>query len=93
MVRHQTPANYGVVPPVMPNYNSKNIKGYSFDIVKAKKLMEEAGFPGGKGFPEVTLNINEGGGRNTQMAEAIQNMLKEIGVTVKLQLLAVCTAP
>lgn len=81
------PASNGVVPPVMPNYNSKNIKGYSFDIVKARKLMEEAGFPGGKGFPEVTLNINEGGGRNTQMAEAIQNMLKEIGVTVKLQLL------
>jgi len=81
------PAVYGVVPPVMPNYNAKNIKGYSFDLEKAKKLMEEAGFPGGKGFPEVTLNINEGGGRNTQMAEAIQNMLKEIGVTVKLQLL------
>lgn len=81
------PAIYGVVPPVMPNYNSKNIKGYNYDLVKAKKLMEEAGFPGGKGFPEVTLNINEGGGRNTQMAEAIQNMLKEIGVTCKLQLL------
>jgi oligopeptide transport system substrate-binding protein len=40
-----------------------------------------------KDFREVTLNINEGGGRNTQVAEAIQNMLKEIGVTVKLQLL------
>ena len=49
--------------------------------------MSEAGFPDGKGFPEVTLNINEGGGRNTQIAEAIQSMLKEIGVTVKLQLL------
>ncbi len=81
------PAVYGVVPPVMPNYNARNIKGYSYDLDKARKLMEEAGFPGGKGFPEVTLNINEGGGRNTQMAEAIQNMLKDIGVTVKLQLL------
>ncbi len=78
---------YGIVPPVMPNYNAKNIKGYSFDLEKAKQLMREAGYPDGKGFPEVTLNINEGGGRNTQIAEAIQNMLKEIGVTVKLQLL------
>ncbi len=81
------PGIYGIVPPVMPNYNAKNIKGYSFDLDKAKQLMSEAGFPGGKGFPEVTLNINEGGGRNTQIAEAIQSMLKEIGVTVKLQLL------
>jgi peptide/nickel transport system substrate-binding protein len=81
------PAIYGMVPPVMPNYNAKRIKGYSFDLAKAKQLMSDAGYPGGKGFPEVTLNINEGGGRNTQIAEAIQDMLREIGVTVKLQLL------
>lgn len=81
------PAIYGMVPPVMPNYDAKKIIGYTFDLVKAKQLMSDAGFSGGKGFPEVTLNINEGGGRNTQIAEAIQDMLKEIGVTVKLQLL------
>jgi len=81
------PAVYGMVPPVMPNYNAKQVKGYSFDLAKAKQLMIEAGYPGGAGFPEVTLNINEGGGRNTQIAEAIQDMLREIGVTVKLQLL------
>lgn len=81
------PAIYGMVPPVMPNYDAKKIKGYSFNLAKAKQLMSDAGFPGGKGFPEVTLNINEGGGRNTQIAEAIQDMLREIGVTVKLQLL------
>ncbi|MBL8015703.1 MAG: ABC transporter substrate-binding protein, partial [Ignavibacteria bacterium] len=81
------PAIHGMVPPVMPNYNAKKIKGYSFDLPKAKELMSQAGYPDGKGFPVVTLNINEGGGRNTQIAEAIQDMLKEIGVTVKLQLL------
>ena len=81
------PAIHGVVPPVMPNYNADKIKGYTFDLDKAKQLMSEAGYPGGKGFPEVILNINEGGGRNTQIAEAIQNMLKEIGVNIKLQLL------
>ncbi|MEO8513653.1 MAG: ABC transporter substrate-binding protein [Ignavibacteria bacterium] len=81
------PAIYGMVPPVMPNYNAKGIKGFTFDLAKAKQLMSDAGFPGGKGYPEVILNINEGGGRNTQIAEAIQDMLREIGVTVKLQLL------
>lgn len=81
------PAIHGMVPISMPNYDAKSIKGYSFDLQKARELMSEAGYPGGKGFPEVTLQINEGGGRNTQIAEAIQDMLKEIGVTVKLQLL------
>jgi oligopeptide transport system substrate-binding protein len=81
------PGIHGVVPPVMPNYNARNIKGYTYDLVKARQLMEEAGYPGGKGLPEIILQINEGGGRNTQIAEAIQGMLKEIGVTVKLQLL------
>lgn len=78
-------ANNGIVPPGMPGYDSRKIKGYSFDLEKARQLMSEAGYPGGKGFPEITLNLNEGGGRNSQVAEAIQNMLKEIGVTVKLQ--------
>src|SRR4030095_13834640 len=82
-----TPDVHGIVPPSMPNYDVKNIKGYSFDLPKAKQLMSEAGYPGGKGFPEVTLNINEGGGRNIQVMEAIQNMLKELGINIKIQTL------
>jgi len=69
----------------MPDYNTEGIKGYSFDLEKAKKLLEEAGYPGGKGLPELTLQINSGGDRNIQIAEAIQNMLKEVGITMKLQ--------
>ena len=80
-------AFYGIVPPAMPDYNAKEIKGYRYDLSKAKELMKEAGYPNGEGFPEVTLQINEGGGDNIQIAEAIQSMLKEIGVTVKLQIL------
>ena len=80
-------AFYGIVPPAMPDYDSEVIDGYEHDIVKAKELMKEAGYPDGTGFPEVTLQINEGGGRNIQIAEAIQSMLKAIGVTVKLQIL------
>ncbi|MBE2256323.1 MAG: ABC transporter substrate-binding protein [Ignavibacteria bacterium] len=78
-------ATHGFVPPSMPDYNTEGIKGYSFDLEKAKKLLEEAGYPGGKGLPELTLQINSGGDRNIQIAEAIQNMLKEVGITMKLQ--------
>jgi len=81
------PCEHGLVPPVMPDYNSASIKGYYFDLQKARDLMKQAGYPGGKGFPAITLQLNSGGGRNTQIAEAIQTMLIEnLGITVKLKM-------
>ena len=40
--------------------------------------MSEAGFPGGKGFPKIVLDIDEGGGIHKRVAEEIQKQLKEI---------------
>lgn len=78
------PGIYGVVPPSMPGYDYKAIKGYAYDKDKAKQMLTEAGYPDGKGLGEITLQINDGGGRNSQVAEAIQSMLKEVGITMKL---------
>jgi oligopeptide transport system substrate-binding protein len=81
-------AQYGMVPPCFANYDAKKIKGYNFDVDKARKLMAEAGYPNGKGFPEVTLELNSGGSRNTQIAEVVQKMLQEnIGVNVKMSVI------
>ena len=35
------PAIYGIVPPVMPNYDATSIKGYSFDLEKAREVYAE----------------------------------------------------
>lgn len=80
-------ANFGIVPPSMPNYEYRKIQGYNFDLEKAKRLLKEAGYPDGKGFPDAVLQINSGGDRNIQIAESIQNMLKEIGINMKLNIL------
>ena len=76
--------SYGIVQPSIDKYDFKSIKGYSLDVEKAKKLMAEAGYPNGKGLPEIHLQINSGGqDRNRKVASVIKNMLKEnIGVEV-----------
>lgn len=78
--------HHGIVPPSMPGYPIDRVKGYTFDADRARELMAEAGYPNGDGFPDVTLQYNEGGGRNTTIAEAIQQELrKNIGVDVELK--------
>ena len=71
------PGIYGIVPPSFKEYDSKSLKGFYFDPDKARKLLAAGGYPGGKGFPKLTLQINSGGSRNIQIAEVIQKMLKE----------------
>jgi peptide/nickel transport system substrate-binding protein len=76
----------GIVPP-FKGYDYENVKGYDYDPQKAKEHMAKAGYPNGKGFPEITLQINPGGGdRNVQVAEVVQKMLSEnLGISVKIE--------
>lgn len=77
-----TSADYGMVPYVeafeKAGYDFKGIKGYVFDVAKAKEHLKKAGYPDGKGFPKLILQINSGGGdRNIIIAEVIKKMLEE----------------
>ena len=79
------PAVHGLIPK-FKQYNNYEIAGFNFDVNKAKNLLSNAGYPAGKGFPTVSLQINEGGSTNVILAEAIQNMLNEnLGVNVNIE--------
>ena len=80
------PGLNGIVPP-FKGYDYENVKGYEYDPEKAKEHLKKAGYPNGKGFPEITLQINSGGGdRNVQIAEVVQKMLAEnLGVKIKIE--------
>jgi oligopeptide transport system substrate-binding protein len=83
------PANFGIVPPSLKDYDAKKVKGYDFNPELAKKLMIKAGYPNGRGLSKITLQLNSGGSRNTQIAEVIQKMLKEvINVEIELNIMA-----
>ncbi len=82
-----SPAHNGFVPE-MSGYPSETVAGFDYNPEKAKKLMEEAGFPDGQGFPEITLNLNASGGVNEKIADAITYMLnKNLGVNIALNVI------
>ncbi len=72
-----------ILPPGIPGRDS-TIAGYGYDIEHAKRLLAEAGYPGGKGLPPITLwyNMNE---THQQIAQYIQATLRTIGADVRLK--------
>ena len=78
----QIPA-YSFVPPNMPGY--KGYVGFSENIEEAKKLLAEAGYPGGKDIGTITILYNTSAGHK-KIAEAIQQMWKQyLGIDVLLE--------
>ena len=83
------PANFGIVPPSLKDYDAKKVQGYDFNPDLAKQLMVKAGYPNGRGLGKIVLQLNSGGSRNTQIAEVIQKMLKEIiNVDIELNIMS-----
>jgi oligopeptide transport system substrate-binding protein len=72
-----------VIPPSMKGYQDdfKNPL-VSYDLEKAKKLLAEAGYPEGKGLPEITLDITNSSTAR-QQAEHFTMNLKRVGVKIK----------
>jgi peptide/nickel transport system substrate-binding protein/oligopeptide transport system substrate-binding protein len=71
------------VPPGM-FYYWEDSQGYGYDPELARKLLEEAGYPDGEGLPELVLNIDTQL-TNKFVAEAVQEDLRKVGVTVSIE--------
>lgn len=80
------PGAYGITPPTFSSYKVSDIIGYNYNPEKARKLLIEAGYPGGVGFPEVSLLVNSGNSRNNTVAGEIQKQLKDnLGVNITFE--------
>jgi peptide/nickel transport system substrate-binding protein len=74
-------ASSGFIPPGMKSYDSSAVKGYLYDPARTAQLLAEAGFPGGKGLPELTLHTTE---NYKEQAEFIQAELARNNIRTQI---------
>jgi oligopeptide transport system substrate-binding protein len=77
----------GWIPPGMPGFDPAAGEAISFDPEAARSLLADAGYPGGKGLPDIVLTtVSEDIGRLS--AEFVQGQLKQnLGVDVQIETL------
>ncbi|HXH20327.1 MAG TPA: ABC transporter substrate-binding protein [Chitinophagales bacterium] len=77
------PATSGFVPYGLPSFDAEKVKGFSFKPDESKLLLRKAGFPDGMGLPEIPLYTSK---NYEDIATYIQNQLKNIGISLKLEI-------
>ncbi|MBI4551695.1 MAG: peptide ABC transporter substrate-binding protein [Candidatus Latescibacteria bacterium] len=79
---------YTMLPPGFPGYAGDRLNPFQrYDPALARRLLAEAGYPAGKGFPATELWLRVADTNiNKVAAEAIQGMLKQtLGITVQIR--------
>lgn len=76
------PANAGFVPRGLPSFDAAKVKGYTYDPARARRLLQEAGFPEGKGLPLIRLLTIP---VYADLSNYIANQLQELGIPVQVE--------
>ena len=77
-----TSAESGFVPAGLPSFDSSIVKGYHYDPVRARKLLADAGYPGGRGLPSIhLLTISD----YADFASFIVRELEDIGLNIQVE--------
>jgi oligopeptide transport system substrate-binding protein len=86
-LQYQAIPAYSMNPPGFPGESVEVLKDVqNYDPELAAQLLEEAGYPGGEGFPGLTMYTRQADPAQLAAAETIAGMLKEnLGVTVEIQ--------
>ena len=74
----------GIVAPGAEGYREGAWPYSRFDVAAARKALAKAGYPNGKGMPEVRLAYNSGG-ENEAVAKAIRTQWAAVGIRTKLE--------
>lgn len=77
------PANSGFAPRGLPSFEEREVPGYRYDPGKASRLLAEAGFPGGKNLPGITLLCNND---YLDLCTFIARQWEDLGVKVQIEM-------
>lgn len=77
------PGKSGFIPAGMKSFDTVEVKGYYYDPARVQQLLKEAGFPNGKGLPELTLHSTD---VHREQLEFIQSQLAENNINVQVSI-------
>ncbi len=77
-------AESGFVPCGLPSFDSVNVKGYQYNVAKAKQLLAEGGYADGKNLPEIKLLTIPIYG---DLGNYIANELRQIGINIQVEVI------
>ena len=88
VVGRQGMAAYSFLMPGFPDSNTAMLKNEDvnkYDVAAAQKLLADAGYPGGSGFPSQEMWLRKATQLNQAIGEAIASMLKDnLGIDVQV---------
>ena len=81
-----------LLPPGYPGFNEKVTSQAVYDVAKAKDFMAKAGYPDGKGFPDVEIWYRDQGGYNGAISGPMLQYLqaqfkKDLGITMNIKVM------
>lgn len=74
-----------IYPPGIPGYDPSTTLPYQYNLELAKEYMKKAGYPNGKGLPELVYDTRESSTTQRQRAEFIKVQLEKIGIKLKIE--------
>ena len=83
----------GPIPPRLEGHPKNHALASAYrgpDLPRARRLMKQAGYPGGKGLPKLVFYISRGE-KNAEQAEMTKRQLAKIGVRLDVRLVDFAT--
>lgn len=84
------PAANGFLPP-LDFYPNDDVKNLAFDTLQAQRLMTEAGYPNGNGFPKIDIYVNalKNSASHNLVKGVVLQLKKTLGIDLGIKLCSI----